>query len=244
MQKLSVSFAGVDLAAALALKGGEVIVRGVGGRNIIAPEASLSRSVGRDGSRFIEASLPSREITLDYVVAGNHTLVTQRDLDQALAGLVVSREPKRLEFSDQPGRWYEAIATSAAVRQGGETWYGGLVTFTCPRPFLFGALVQAEISEQYAAQTNYFVEPVWTVQVSGSAPNGFTLTVNGKAFTYSGPLTSSTRVVIDSAARETRIGGALRVAEASGAYPVLDAANAVALSVPGIVSVEYQARWV
>lgn len=244
MQHLGFTLDGVDIPALLTPEGGQFVIARVGGRNLLAPEASLTRSLGRDGSRFIEASLPPREITIEYSVIGDHKLDTARRIDLALAGSLVTREPRRLAFSDQGVRWYEAILTSANLRQAGETWYSGQLVFTCPRPFLYGSLVQAEISEQYSAQTNYFVEPVWTVQMGAAAPAGFVLTVGGSRFEYSGALASSARVVINSARRETRVDGALRVPEISGAYPVLEAHSAIALSVPGIVGVDYQARWV
>lgn len=244
MEQLGFSFDGVNVPGLFVPPGAQFVVGPVSGRNSLALDASLAPSVGRDGAKFIDASLPSRDITVDYTVSGDGTLASQRAQDAILMGALLSRGPRRLSFTDQPGRWYEGIFTGAPVKGGGHTWYSGQAGFMCPRPFLYGPAVTAVINEVYVAQTNYFVEPVWTVQAGADAPNGFTLTVNDQEFHYDGPVTSSTRVVVDSGQRETRIGGALRVMEASGVYPVLEEISAVSLSIPGSVSVKYQARWV
>lgn len=221
------------------------VIDEVTGRNTLALDAALSRSVGSDGSRFIEASLPPRELVVQYSLLGDGTLASQREADQVLLGALLSREPRRLEFDDQDGRFYEGILTGAPVAAGGKTWYSGSAAFTCPQPYLYGGMVATTISRgTYSASTNYYVEPVWTIRASGDAASGFTLTVNGEAFTYAGAVNSGSSAVIDSTKRETRVGGALRVAEVSGPYPVLNADNTVALSIPGIISVEYRARWV
>ncbi len=244
MARMGMTFDGTQLAGLFASPV-RFIVEDVEGRNALALDAALSRSDGSDGSRFIEASLPPRDIVVTYSLIGDGTLASQRSADETLLGALLSDGPRRLAFDDQGGRYYEGIYTGAAVSQGGKAWYSGSAVFTCPRPFLYGDKITRTISGgTHAASTNYFVEPVWTVRASGDASGGFTLTVNGEVFTYDGPLGSGASVVVNSETRETRVGGVLRVAEVSGTYPVLRASNTVALSIPGTISVEYRARWV
>ena len=241
---VDVSFAGRDLAAVLGAQG-RVVVSDVTGRSLLALEVSTVASVAYDGARFVDAKLPSREIGVEFSMLGDGSEVTARAHERVIQGALLSRTPARLEFSDQPARWYEGILSGAGVQQGGKSWLTGLVSFECPRPFLYAAPVTEAVTDgEHDAQTNWYVEPVWTVQLGASAPSGFVLTVNGRTFEYSGALPSGSLVRIDTQARETRVGGALRVLEVAGTYPVLEADNAVVLSVPGSVSVEYQPRWV
>jgi hypothetical protein len=89
--------------------------------------------------------------------------------------------------------------------------------------------------------TNGYVEPVWTLTPAVSV-SSLTLTVDGSDWVYDGPVTPSTPLTVDVAARETRQGGVLRVAEVSGEYPVLGPVNAVSVS-NGSVAAYYRARW-
>lgn len=240
---LSFAFGGLDMPG-LFTEPARFVISGVEGRNTLGAEVVVSRFPGRDGARFIDASLPSRTVTVNYALLGDGSLATARDLDQVLMGAVSGRTVRRLEFTDQPGRYYEAVLSSASRRRGGETWHQGQLVFTCPRPFLYGAEVNANVSGgQLDVETNYVVAPVWRVQLGSAAPDGFTLDVNGQVFEYTAPLASSTVVTIDAERCETRVGGQLRVLEVAGTYPVAAATNAVDLSVPGAVSVDYRARW-
>lgn len=240
---VTATYASQDLAAVLGAQG-RVTISNVTGRSLLPLAVSTANSIAYDGDRFVDAKLPSREIGVELSILGDGTEATARAHERAIQGALLSRTPQRLEFSDQPDRWYEGILSGASVSQGGKSWLTGLATFECPRPFLYAAPVtEAVLDGEHDSQTNWYVEPAWRVQV-GTGVSGFTLTVDGVAYEYDGALASSAVVTIDTARRETRVGGQLRVMEASGVYPVLTAHSEVALSVPGSISVEYQPRWV
>jgi len=240
---LVVEFGGQPLASAVAGPDVLVTVGGVRGRSVIAPEVSLDRSVALDGSRFVDLSFPPREITIEVAVVSD-SLLTQRAAERALMGWLTALGPRRLEFSDQPGRYYEAVFSMATHSRGQQDWSGFSLVFTCPRPYLFGGSVSGEVAlaEPLDLQTNWYVEPKWSVRASGAVP-GFTLEVGGREYVYDGPVAANQTVVIDAARRETRVGGALRVPEVSGVYPIARYGDEVTLSVAGSVEFEYEARW-
>lgn len=223
---------------------GEFVYQGDSGRNLLGMDVALNRSVGTDGSRLVEASLPSREISIQFSLVSDGLPETARAAERMLMGAVARTKLTPLVFSDQAGS-YQAIMSAASVKATGEGWCTGEIVFTCPKPFLYGAAVldALVVDGAYVAGTNYFVEPQFEVEMAAAAPAGFVLTVNGETFEYSAALQSAQVVVVNSEARETRLGGVLKVAEIDGVYPVLEAQNSVSLSVPGSVKVSYQERW-
>lgn len=222
---------------------GEVVIRRVSDRSILALEVSEARSQSRDGSRFVEASLPPREIAVEFAVLGDGTFETMRTIENKITGALLTSAPARLVFDDQAGRFYEAILSKADVRRGGGHWIDVAVTFRAPRPYLYGPVIEATVGSTYVAETNWYVEPVWRIRAGQAAPDGFTLDVNGAKYLYEGALTSSQTVTINTAARETRLGNTLKVLEVAGDYPILRASNTISLSISGTIDVEYRARW-
>lgn len=240
---LAVTFDGMPLADVVSGVGAEYFLRSVRGRGLMGMAAQFDNSRGMDGERFLDARLPARDISIEIGLLGASVLDARR-MERALSGALHRREPAPLTFADQDGH-YDAILTGATVAAPNAQTLTATLAFTCPSPFLWGDQVTTPlVGSHLSVETNYVVEPVVTVTPANPAPAGFTLTVNGKSWAYEGPLAAGQAVVIDSGKRETRIQGALRVLEVSGAYPLLRAENEIELNIGATVSVTYRARWI
>jgi predicted phage tail component-like protein len=238
-------FGGAGFASLISGVGGEPVVESVTGRAYVPWALQLRTVAGVDGAVVGSATVPERLIEVGFAVfAGDRSAEVLQDVERALAGWAVVREPRPLVFSDQAPRSYEAVLGAYTVSREQPWWISGSLVFTCPGPWLWDdkiTIVGPDSEGVLVADTNIYVEPVWTLSPAASV-SSLTLTVNGAGWVYDGPVTPSTPLTVDVAARETHQGGVLRVAEVSGEYPVLGPVNTVAVS-SGTVAAAYRARW-
>ena len=126
------------------------------------------------------------------------------------------------------------------------TWLEGEIEFVCPTPWLWGDEQTETVSlpsATFPALTNATAEPVIEVVLSAAASGSLVLLVNSVAWRYTGSIPAGAVLRIDSVRRETRLAGALKVAEVSGDYPLLVGLNTIGASSPGTAQVVYRARY-
>ncbi|MDR2372907.1 MAG: phage tail family protein [Bifidobacteriaceae bacterium] len=243
---VDLSFGGVSFAAVVAAAGGTPVVAEVAGRAALPWSLRLRAVDGADGASVASAVLAERVVAVSFAaLAADRSAAAKLAVERALAGWLLSREPRPLVFSDQAPKFYEAVLSAYTVSVERPNWIAGSLAFTCPGPWLWADKITVASPDGdgvLEADTNAYVEPVWTITPAASV-SSLTLTVNGAPFSYSGPVTPLSPLLVDSAARETRQGGTLRVAEVDGDYPVLGASNTVLVS-SGTASASYRPRWV
>lgn len=230
-----VKFGGRDIAEV----GVPLVIENINRGAVIAPEISLWRRSGADGSIFVDLSLPSREIEVSVTLAAANAAAA-RVAEANLARRLLSQRPMPLEFSDEAGQYF-AVLSAVSIGNPVDRMARGTVTFTCPDPFLFGDEVHAPLTADISTETNWHVEPRITLTVTATATS-LSLVVNGEQWRYDGTLAVGSVVTIDTERRETRVNGKLRVAEVDGTYPVLLASNQVVLPAGVTASVIYQNR--
>lgn len=233
-----VVYDGSDITSVLAPVGVyvESIERGLG----VSPDNVSVRRSGSDGSRFVRTSLPSRTITIGIAISAPTNIDARLAEEQLIAKLFRS-EPRDLEFSDQMGA-YRAVLDSVAVASPSQSLSKGSITFLCPDPFRYGQPRVVAGTGSVVGHTNWYVEPVWTVQPPNNS-NPVKLSVDGVEIEIAATIPSA-GVTFDSSRRETRVGGTLKVIEVSGEYPVLKE-NSVISVVPvgSTITGAYTERW-
>jgi hypothetical protein len=91
--------------------------------------------------------------------------------------------------------------------------------------------------------SNYFVDPVivWETSTTHGAPH---IEVDGQRLTVDTQVSAGQQIRIDSARKETRVGGVLNVENIHGTYPRLFDGSTITTSPGGNLQVQYQARWI
>lgn len=220
----------------------QLVINDITGRDPLASEYTTGSTTAVDGVRLLGRNLPVRTIEVEMTIRARFP-VDLRQTMRELGEKLYSTDPLQLIFDDQEGHylavadWQESEASPTLVK--------GTAVFTCHDPFLYGEQVTASPSAgTLGVDTNYIVEPVWTIQTTGSTSSGFSVEVNGRTWSYEDAIASGQTITIDVERMETRVNGELRALEVYGTYPVLEAHNEVAVSVNSNVSVSYQQRWI
>lgn len=212
-------------------------------RNLgVSPDVTMVRRVANDGSRFVRADLPSRTIDLTIGVYAK-TAAFARDVENVLKQQLFRQEPCPLSFSDETGTYY-AILSDVSVDSPLDRWSTGTITFTCPDPFRYGsAKTITDISSSLTnVGTNWYVLPEIEVKPPNNS-NPVKVDIDGQEIVIAATIPSS-GVVFDSAIRETRVGGVLKVTEVSGEYPSLREGSVVTVTPPAsAITLSYTERW-
>ncbi len=99
----------------------------------VAPEISnkLREIESVSGAEFAYSKYKEKSITIEYVI-NNQTARQLSDFRRSMAGVVHSKKPKRLIFSDEPYLYYEAILSGEAKLDENYLQSTGEMTFVVP----------------------------------------------------------------------------------------------------------------
>ena len=123
--------------------------------------------------------------------------------------------------------------------------FQGALEFTCPQPFLY---VDQEHTVSpsggtVAIESNHYVEPVILWETSSTVGAAW-IEVDGERLTIDTQISGGQQIRIDSARKETRVGGVLNVENIHGTYPQVRDGSTVETSPGGSLSFTYQERWI
>lgn len=229
----TITFDGANLATTLS--GPDWCVEEIARGGFAAPDVTMWRRAGADGSVFLDATLPPKEITLTIAVLLSNS-IDARTAERELGAKLLTSGPRTLRFSDDPaGFTYSAILSDVSLSSSPSRYVRGTLTFTVPDALLTGP--QVVLTYPYESPllipTNWHVFPRWQFSFTGNVTR-FALLKDGiEVYVYDGPITPAQTLVIDTQARETRVGGTLRILEIDGEYPALEASNEVTFAVTG-----------
>lgn len=98
--------------------------------------ASRDREID-DFQRLRKTKVETREINVPILILHDGFTDLQSKKEE-LAEWLVSEEPKRLEFTDEPNRYYMAVVEGLAEHEEFPYWAEAEINFLCPIPYKFG----------------------------------------------------------------------------------------------------------
>lgn len=242
------TFNGVSLVQALLPLGVKFKVNNTRGRGTLAPDVQSYKGVASDGARLIVATLPLREIEVDYTLIAPD-LIALRKAEEVINSTLIVSEEGPLVFEDQEG-YYNAIFSGRDVGLDEYNVQQGTLIFTCHKPFRYGVyrdISQALVRNKATTVTvssGYKTDPSITLTL-GEAVTSLTLTVNGKTISCALNITNGTKVVVDTTKLELRVAGALKVLEVAGEFPVLNpGSNVITLNAGAQMDINYREIYV
>jgi hypothetical protein len=246
--KLWFTYGGENLATLLERLGVRFTVLEVAGAGVLGRYVHTVNNLGGDGARRLDAHLLERRIYVHYKLETlspiNHdSLVLQAEAEALINRVLHGHGLAELRVSFRDG-YFVAEPDEVAVHRQLAHYQSGTITFVCPSPFLWGEFRTVEPSGgRVQVESNYFVEPVivWTTDTTHGAPH---IEVDGTRLTVDTQVSGGQQIRIDSARKETRVGGVLNVENIHGVYPRLFDGSTLTTSPGGDVTVQYQARWI
>lgn len=242
------TFNGIDLQQALLAIGVKFKVNNTEGRGTLASEVDSYKDVASDGGRLLSASLPFREIKIEYTLVAQD-LVSIRKAEELINRTLITTEECPLVFEDQEG-FYSAIFSGNDIGLDEYNVQQGSLIFTCHKPFRYGNTfstthtVVRNTAKSVTVNGGYKVSPIITITLSEAATS-LTVNVNGKIIKYNAALTNGTKVIIDSTKMEFRVGGILKVLEVTGFFPSFNVGdNSITLNANAQVVTAYKALYV
>lgn len=242
------TFNGTPIGGTVSATGVQFTVSRVEGAGLHGMSVQTAERPGGDGSRLIDSHLSERVIQVQFTLEtglqmSHESMVALDEAERALHGLLYRSGLSELRFPHQGG-YFLAKPGGISVDARWEHLLKGTLEFVCPAPFLYG--VERTVSPsggRVQVESNYFVEPVilWTTSASSGAPR---IEVDGKRLTIDTQVSAGQQIRIDSARKETRVGGVLNVENIHGIYPQVYDGSTITTSPGGTVQIQYQERWI
>lgn len=243
------TFDGVNIKEAMQQRGFLFIVTNTTGRGMLGHETVTASSSGVDGERLLDATLPSRDIEVEFTIKADN-LLKLREAEDLLTTLLLHKTEKPLHFEDQKGT-YTVIVTSFDTSLETDRIKQGSVTFYCANPFRMGDTVTlpsteyvATVPQEITVNANYTTEARIEVKLLGGAGK-VELKVNDSVIKYEPKqvISGTSTVVFDSEKLEVRVGGILKVLEVTGDFPLFKSGvNVITVNVPSLLTIKYTER--
>lgn len=134
-------------------------------------------------------------------------VISEESIDQLhvrrheIAAALHKHEPKRLTFSDEPGKYIEAILTGESPLNTLATHGEATLEFFCPEPFWYAT---PDCVHEFQGEGTHDFNRVGTIEsepeivITGTVNGEITLDLNGQVMTYTGRLSTGEKLVIDS----------------------------------------------
>lgn len=106
--------------------------------------ASKDREIS-DSHRLIKTTTNAREISVPVKIDHKGFSDLQK-IKEDLAGWLVTKNPKPLEFADDPNRFYLAVVDGEMDLDEFLYWGEGLIKFVCPDPFKYSDQKQINVN--------------------------------------------------------------------------------------------------
>lgn len=179
--------------------------------------APLTRNIQnmRIGSRLRSTSVQPRVISqpIAYIAKDDKT---NREILDELSTWLVTEEPKKLEFKEEPGRVYYAVVEGGIeeIERFSRT-RTGVINFLCLDPYGYGEEYAEELSKDYFSngievQGNEKTPWKATFQLQEDA-SSYIIEIEDKSIILNYDFKAYNRVEIDYKTRSVRIDGVLRM---------------------------------
>lgn len=118
---------------------------------------------GRDGAFLTSSQLPPLEIAMTLTAHGGTRGERREKMHRLMSWLDVN-EPRRLEFTDDGGKFYEAVPSGGGERIGHFRAEGVTVSFVALEPAMYGKMVSVTVpsggTATFRVGGNYRTRPV------------------------------------------------------------------------------------
>lgn len=117
----------------------EVITTGVEGRDGYSANLFINDDIdGRDGGLFLDYRLPSRRITVHYLLRAKTAELYRQAFNELAHVFSQYRTPASIEFSDEPGWSFQGVLKEFSLPAPGRLSVEGSLSFLCPSPYKYG----------------------------------------------------------------------------------------------------------
>lgn len=220
----------------------------------VAPSVRVSTEdvPGRDGTRFVDATLEKYTITAHCVLRRKY-IPTWESVRRTLASAFTKREPRKLYIPDDGGYYRMATATiNSSVNEPLMPPVTFDVTFECQDPYAYSELKTATIPSGGSVTINVGGVSAFDIAITAnSAVRNSSSLVWGVRFDEGDFLhvvtgsSSSRKVEIDCAERSVKIAGATAMVTLDSLWPQLEMGSHVVRmdQGTGAATIKWRERW-